>query len=256
MLSNESAKGCIVTVKFLSPGSRSPKTVRLKRVSSKKPEAAYPDFYMTKGEFVWHGIHPSGYGYIRILSFKGRIEIADEFDRALERLKNTPGLMIDVRDNPGGFGTAQARIVGRFITDRTKVEIAHTKNGPGHKDFTQRENYFVPAGDWQYTKPIALLINAITGSAADLFTCRMISASKPVTIGTTTHGNLTGRGLYVALPCNLVVRVSDGYVCDPGGRIIEGNGSVAQIHVEPTIADVVNRIDPVIERAVAELRRR
>jgi len=249
-------KGSTLSVRFLGPGGKSPRIVRLRRVSSRKQEVIAPNFRVNKGKFIWYGIHPSGCGYIRILSFKGRMEIADEFDRALDRLKDKPGLIIDVRENPGGFGTAQARIVGRFIADRTKVDISYAKSGPGHKDFTKHENYFGPAGNWQYGKPIVLLINAITGSAADLFACRMISTGRPITIGTTTHGNLTGRGVYVVLPCNLVVRVSGGYVCDATGRIIEGNGSVPQIRVERTIADVVNGTDSVIERAVVELRGR
>ena len=183
------------------------------------------------------------------------MEIADEFDQALERLKNTHGLIIDVRENPGGFGTAQARIIGRFITSRTKVSISYRKNGPGHEAFSKRDTYFEPTGDWQYTKPVALLINAITGSACDLFACRMISTGRPITIGTTTHGNLTGGGVYVQLPCNLVVRVSNGYVCDASGKIIEGNGNVPQVPAELTIADIVNKTDSVLERAIRELQR-
>jgi len=247
-------KGSTVSVRFLAPGRRSPGIVRLKRVSSRKQEVIRPDFHVNKGKFIWYGIHPSGCGYIRILSFKGRMEIADEFDRALERLKDTSALIIDVRENPGGFGTAQARIVGRFITHRTKVHISYTKSGPGHKDFKKHEYYFGPAGDWQYTKPIALLMNAITGSACDLFACRMISTGRAVTVGTTTHGNLTGRCVYIVLPCNLVVRVSNGYICDASGRIIEGNGNVPQIHFEPTIDDIVSGTDSVLKRAVQTLR--
>jgi carboxyl-terminal processing protease len=246
-------KGSKVRLKFLPQGGKSPKIAVLTRVQSKPRQSDEPDFRVDKGEFIWHGIHPSGLGYIRILSFKGRMEIANEFDHALEGLKDTPGLIIDIRENPGGFGTAQARIIGRFITQRTKVNIAYVKSGTGHKDFKKHETYFVPMGDWQYTKPIALLMNPITGSACDLFACRMISTGRAVTIGTATHGNLTGRCVYVVLPCNLVVRVSDGYVCDASGRVIEGNGNVPQIHFEPTVDDIVSGTDSVLERAVQAL---
>lgn len=249
-------EGSTVSVKFLAPDGELPKAVRLRRVSSKKQEIIQPNFHVDKGKYIWYGIHPAGYGYIRILSFSGRLEIADEFDRALERLKDKPGLIIDVRENKGGFGTSQARIIGRFITARTKVDIGYRKNGPGHGDFQRSETYFEPTGAWQYTKPIALLINSITGSACDLFVARFISSGRPITVGATTHGNLTGVGAYVQLPCNLIVRVSNGYVCDANGRIIEGNGNEPQIQVEPTIADVVNGVDVVIERAVQELQQR
>jgi carboxyl-terminal processing protease len=242
-----------VSIKFVTPDG-STKIAKLKRVSSKDEEIIKPDFNVTKGKFIWYGVHPSGYGYIRILSFKGRMEIADEFDNALEKLKNTPGLIIDVRENEGGFGTAHKRIIGRLITSKTKVDIAYKKNGPAHDDFAMKETFFEPVGSWQYTKPVALLINEITGSAADLFVCRMTSTDRPITIGTSTHGNSTGECVYVLLPCNLVVRVSAGYICNTRGKVIEGSGNVPQIQVEPTIADVLNQTDSVIERAVKELQ--
>jgi C-terminal processing protease CtpA/Prc len=247
-------EGGTVSVKFIPPGVSQTKIARLKRTTLQEEEIIRPNFHVNKGKFIWYGIHPSGYGYIRILSFQGRMEVADEFDQALESLKNTPGLIIDVRENPGGFGTAQERIIGRFITSESKVCTSYLKSGPGHEDFSKHDTHFKPMGNWQYTKPLALLTNAMTGSACDLFVCRMVSTGRPITIGTNTHGNLTGIGVYVQLPCNLVVRVSNGYVCDTSGRIIEGNGNVAQIQAEPTIEDVVNGTDSVIERAVEELQ--
>jgi C-terminal processing protease CtpA/Prc len=247
-------EGSKMTLKFLPQDGKSPKTAVLTRVQSKNQQPNEPNFQVNKGKFICYGTHPSGLGYIRILSFEGRMEIADEFDSALEKLKDTSGLIIDIRENSGGFGTAQARIIGRFVKQRTKVDIAYTKSGVGHKDFKKHETYFVPTGNWQYTKPIALLMNAITGSACDLFACRMISTGRTVTIGTTTHGNLTGQCVYVVLPCNLVVRVSNSYICDTSDRIIEGNGNVPQIHIEPTINDIVKGTDSVLKQAVQTLQ--
>jgi hypothetical protein len=116
-------KNTSLTVKFVPPSEKSPKIAVLKRTVQNKHEIIKLDFPVKKGKFIWYGIHPSGCGYIRILSFEGRMEIADEFDNALQILKDTPGLIFDVRENPGGHGAAQARIIGRFITSPTKVDI-------------------------------------------------------------------------------------------------------------------------------------
>ena len=64
-------------------------------------------------------------------------------------------------------------MVGRLIIAEIKAEIGFRKNGPGHQAFRSDEFYISPAGDWQYAKSVALLTNVITGSASDLFTCRM-----------------------------------------------------------------------------------
>lgn len=247
-------QGTKVRLTFLTT-SGSKRTATLTRTYNKRRDSFVVPFPVRKGNFIWFGTHPSGCGYIRIFTFKGRAEIAEEFDYALERLKATPALIIDVRDNPGGYGTAQKAIIGRLVSERTMVDIGYTKSGPGHEDFRKSNFYVEPAGKWQYTRPIALLTNAVTGSAADLFVTRMISTGRPITVGSTTHGNLTGIGFYVQLPCNLVVRVSSGYVCDTSGRIIETNGNQVQVPAELTIDDVVNGTDSVIERAVEELAR-
>jgi len=248
-------EGSELALTFVPRGEKTPVEIELERKSIAGQPSRHVGFPVQKGRFIWSGIHPSGCGYIRILSFSGRMEIADEFDHALEALKDTPTLIIDIRDNPGGFGTAQPRIVGRFISATTKVGTTFRKNGPEHGDFFSRDDVIAPAGDWQYTRPIALLTNAVTGSAADLFACRMIGTGRPITVGTTTHGNLTGIGVYVVLPCGLVVRVSYGYICDIDGKIIEGNGNVPKIRAELTLADVIDGTDSVVDRAVQAFQR-
>ena len=81
----------------------------------------------------------------------------------METLRDTPGLIIDIRDNDGGSGVSQHRIIGRLITAQKKVAASFRKNGPGHQDFTHYDIRVSPTGDWQYTKPVALLTNAVTG---------------------------------------------------------------------------------------------
>ena len=109
-------KDSMVRVNFLTNEGKPERDMKYAR-SVRYPETG-PElpFSLTKLNKVWYGKHSSGFGYIRILSFSGRMEIADEFDQALEALRNTSGLIIDIRDNPGGYGTCQNRIIGRFLT--------------------------------------------------------------------------------------------------------------------------------------------
>jgi hypothetical protein len=43
-------------------------------------------------------------------------------------MRNTPGLILDIRDNSGGF--SHSRIVGRFLQKRTQTVVSFIKNGP------------------------------------------------------------------------------------------------------------------------------
>jgi C-terminal processing protease CtpA/Prc len=204
--------------------------------------------YLTRQRFVHFGVHPSGVGYINIESFNGREEITQEFDRALEALREAPALILDIRDNSGGFGHSE--IAGRFVQEGVRVGFSYVKNGPGHTDFVRREEYLAPSGTWQYTRPVALLVNDVTGSASDLFANELRSAGRVITLGTTTHGNLSGVALYAVLPCRLVVRISNGYITDANDRPIEVNGNTPDIAIDVDIQDYLSGRDRVLERAV------
>jgi carboxyl-terminal processing protease len=205
---------------------------------------------LTRQRFVHFGRHASGVGYIWIASFNGREEIADEFDRALASVKDAPGIVIDVRDNQGGFGNAPMRIVGRFASKTFLASIGHIKGGFGHSELLSHPANLSPTGQWQYKGPVALLTNVQTGSATDLFTVWLKNAAPVVQVGSTTHGNLSGTGQYVVLPCGLAARISNGYVADPEDRPIEVNGNVPDVPVEPAVADYLAKRDPVLERAI------
>jgi C-terminal processing protease CtpA/Prc len=216
-----------------------------------RPPAHAVPITVTRQHVVHFGRLPSGAGYIQIESFDGRQEISEEFNRALESLRDTPALVLDIRDNAGGFGHAD--IVGRFVTRRTLVGFSYIKNGRGHGDFSRRAISVQPSGTWQYTRPVALLVNDMTGSASDLFALELRAAAKVVTVGTTTHGNLSGVAVYGVLPCGLVVRISNGYITDAKNRSVEVNGNVPDSKIEPDIENYLNGRDPVLDRAVAIL---
>jgi tricorn protease len=101
---------------------------------------------------------------------------------------------------------------------------------------------------------VALLVNEDTGSASDLFACELRSARRVTTVGTTTHGNLSGVGTTVTLPCGLTARISNGYICDARNRPVEATGNVPDVVVEPGILDILNGRDPVLQRAVDVLQ--
>ena len=65
----------------------------------------------------------SDIGLIGISTFAPNRDVVGAFDRALEALRNTRGLIVDVRSNSGGDTVIARPIVGRFITARTQVRV-------------------------------------------------------------------------------------------------------------------------------------
>jgi C-terminal processing protease CtpA/Prc len=225
-------------------------TVTWKRTAARWHGPLFGDLplFLTKQRYVNFGRYPSGVGYIQIESFNVRKEVDDEFERALDSLRDTSALIVDIRNNLGGFG--HPKIEGRFFRKRTRVGFSYVKNGARHTDFDRREVEIGPSGKWQYTRPVALLINDVTGSASDLFTTEVRAAPQVTVIGTTTHGNLSGVAAYAVLPCGLVVRISNGYISNAKDQPIEGNGNAPDMVIEPTIDDVLHHRDPVLDGAI------
>lgn len=209
---------------------------------------------LIKGKYLEYGLIDAKYGYIKIASFHGKNEIADEFNTALEFLKNTKGLIIDIRENRGGYGISHQEIIGRLISEEKKVSINYNKNGLAHNSFEKQELYYKPTGSWQYKKPIVLMFDSITGSASDLFAAKLISTKRVITIGQTTHGDLCGSMASIELPCKLIIDIPDSYITDANGRIIELNGNKPDINSELIISDLVKGKDTVLEKATEILK--
>lgn len=244
--------GATVNVNLRAPDGQT-ETIAWKRTAGRghRPTELDLPTFVAKQRYVNFGRYPSGLGYIRIETFNGREAIDQEFDHALEALRDTSGLILDIRNNAGGFGHPQ--IAGRFFTKRTRAGFSYTKNGARHTDLARREIFVKPSGTWQYTKPVALLVNDVTGSASDLFTTELRAATQVVTIGATTHGNLSGVATYAVLPCGLVVRISNGYITDVQNHPVEMHGNVPDIVIQPAPQDYLSGRDPVLERAVEVL---
>lgn len=248
-------KGSQVQFKFVPYGSKQIQTMKVVRsVRLPKDPAAEPSFSISKGSYIWYGRTSENYGYIRIVTFSDRNDIADEFDTAMESLRDTEAILLDIRDNPGGFGTSHKRIIGRLITKTTPGVIMYRRNGPQHSDFEKTQNHYEPVGSWQYTRPLGLLMNTVTGSASDLFAAALIGADRVIAMGQPTHGNSSGDCVYIQLPCNLIVRISCCYLCNARGKVTEVSGNQPQVPIEPCIEDIIQNKDGVLERALDYLK--
>jgi carboxyl-terminal processing protease len=110
-----------------------------------------------------------GVGYIRFNDSLGDGATVGEFDRALEALRDTRGLVIDLRDTPGGGNSTVARgILGRFVTR----EIGYQKHtAPEEERETGVRRSWIelvsPRGPFTYSRDVAVLVGRWTGSMGE-----------------------------------------------------------------------------------------
>ena len=194
-------------------------------------------------------------GYIRITSFSGELAQFSVIDEALETLRDKAGIIIDVRGNGGGNSDYARRIASRFADRERKYNYFRLRNGPEHDDFTDWGSSFIfPSGSFQYTRPVALLINRGCFSACEDFVMMMRTLPHVTLIGGRTGGG-TGRPLYRELPNGWTYRLSSGMVADPVTQeiIIDSLGTTPDIEVHITSEDSAARRDTILERAILEL---
>lgn len=185
-------------------------------------EEYYFNFNYRQTGNIIYGILPQNIGYMRIPSLSYSIGESN-LDHILYYLKTCDGLIIDIRDNGGGIMTSVETLVARFITQRTLAGYICHKNGPAHDDFSDPYPYYYePAeqGRILWGKPVAILTNRSTYSAANNLVSIMRTLPAVKIVGATTGGG-SGMPFYSELPNGWGIRFSSAPILDPNGKTTE-----------------------------------
>jgi carboxyl-terminal processing protease len=124
----------------------------------------------------------SDIGLIAISTFVPNRDVVLAFDRALEALRNTRGLIVDVRSNAGGDTAIARPIIGRLITARRQYAWMTSRDGPG---LGPRRPEFVDArGPWTYSAPVVVLVDRFSVSMAEGFAMALSGLGRARIVGT------------------------------------------------------------------------
>ena len=152
-------------------------------------------------------------GYLKITSFSEHTY--KEFKTALDKLKkdNIKGLVLDLRDNPGGLLTVCKDIADDLIGEGT---IVYTKDNKG-------ENEYLKSDEDKLGLPIAVLTNENSASASEILTGAIVDNNEGVSVGTTTFG----KGLVQSvreLKDGTGYKLTTAQYFTPNGDYINGKG--------------------------------
>lgn len=150
-------------------------------------------------------------GYIRITEFEGNT--AEQFDEAAESLEGMEGLIIDLRNNPGGFLTTVNDIADTILPEGTITYIEY-KNGE-KKYYESDENCL--------DIPIAVLVNGNSASASEVLTGAIKDYGAGTIVGTTTYGKGVVQDSY-SLSDGSCVKLTVAKYYTPNGVCIHGEG--------------------------------
>lgn len=161
-------------------------------------------------------------GYIKIIGFEE--ETDKDFEKALNSLekKNIKGLIIDVRDNGGGYLDVVESIADRLLGDAV---IVYTKDNKGNKEYLKSSN------SQKLDLPIAILTNGHSASASEILTGAIVDNKKGVSIGTTTYGKGLVQSV-VQLRDGTGYKLTTAQYFTPSGNYINKKGIKPNIEVK------------------------
>ena len=221
-------------------------TVELLVLHLNQPEPAV--IPITRGviplETVRFAMRPDGIGHLQISSFANNTN--EQVATALQEFRdaNGIGLIVDLRNNPGGLLRAVVDVTSQFLEDGL---VAYELNGQG-----ERRDWEV-SGDGQGRDiPMVVLVNQFSASASEVFAGAIIDHQRAPVIGVTSFGKgsvNTMRGLSDG--SGIFFTIARWYT--PNGTLIEGAG------INPTFTVDIPpdaTTDVQLERAIEYLQQR
>ncbi|MDE0331061.1 MAG: S41 family peptidase [Nitrospinae bacterium] len=184
-------------------------------------------------------VKEGGIGYLRVTAFHGRT--TRELDVGLNELisKKVRGIVLDLRDNPGGFLRQSVRVSERFLPDGSMVVFTRGRRRSETVYFRSRGS-----GVW-VGKPLIVLINKGSASASEIVAGALQDLDRALIIGRTSFGKGSVQAI-IPTRGKAAVRLTTSKYYTPLGRLIHEKG------IQP---DVEAGSQPLTKKEISERRR-
>jgi len=180
---------------------------------------------------VEHEALGDGIGYVSITNFQQRThqDMLEALDALRTEMGELRGLVLDLRNNPGGLLTQAVAVSDTFLAEGRIV----TTVGLGDQI---REEQNATASQTQGDYPIVVLVNAGSASASEIVAGALKAHNRAVVMGETTFGKGTVQ-IINAFADGSALKITMAKYLTPGDVSIQGVGIVPDIRMIPVSVD-------------------
>jgi len=154
-----------------------------------------------------------GIGYIHLTQFQE--DTGDEMEKAINDFGDLKGLLLDLRENPGGLLNQAVDVCDHLLA---KGQTIVSQRGRAYSDV----NYTATHGNGGKTFPIVVLVNRDTASAAEIVSGALQDHDRALIVGETTFGKGLVQTVY-NLSENTGLALTTYHYYTPSGRLIQRN---------------------------------
>ncbi|MDC0232224.1 S41 family peptidase [Pelagibacteraceae bacterium] len=164
-------------------------------------------------------------GYLRLRAFNENSgnQLKNEISK-IEKNQKTVGYILDLRNNPGGLLSQAVKISDFFLDDGEIVSTSGRKRNENRKFFAQK-------GDKIKGKPLVVLINNGSASAAEIVAGALQDQKRAILLGEATYGKGSVQSI-IPLKNRGAIRLTVSKYYLPSGKSISEVGVIPDIRIE------------------------
>lgn len=182
-----------------------------------------------------------GFSYVRIAQFQSKT--GNEFRTAIESLqeneKPMKGLVLDLRNNPGGILQASVEVVDSLL-ENGLIVYTEGRLSDSHSE------YSATSGDLTHGTPVVVLINGGSASASEIVAGALQDHHRAVIMGTDSFGKGSVQAV-VPLSKKHAIKLTTARYFTPNGRSIQAQGIIPDIVVERAKIETIKTRERVTE---------
>ena len=186
-----------------------------------------------------------GIAYLKLAEFNAQAASKLKADLQSLLAEEPRGLILDLRDNPGGFLNVSVEIGSQFVGEGS-ILVEKLKDG-------QHRDYPAQSGGLGTDIPLVVLVNGGSASASEIVAGAIQDAGRGILIGEQTLGKGSVQlSHYLSDGSELRVTIARWFT--PNGRAIHEEGLTPDIQVDMTEEDIETGRDPQLQRAIEYLQ--